>query len=226
MRLLGAHPRSRGDHRSARWESSISWGSSPLARGPRGIGDAGHVAWGLIPARAGTTVTLNSFWGFLRAHPRSRGDHTAAKASGQSYQGSSPLARGPRPPPYQPLVRVGLIPARAGTTRLVPPRKSQEGAHPRSRGDHANAPSASKVSPGSSPLARGPRQENIQNPRDDGLIPARAGTTNLLMPVSPGFWAHPRSRGDHAAQQGANDAPPGSSPLARGPQGAGPRRLR
>ena len=70
-----AHPRSRGDHRGISYIFNRIWGSSPLARGPHlNLHDAA-VCSGLIPARAGTTLTPPSCSSPKRAHPRSRGDH-------------------------------------------------------------------------------------------------------------------------------------------------------
>ena len=71
-------------------------GSSPLARGKRGLQS-------LIVADA-------------LAHPRSRGENTSAKFRDFYCMGSSPLARGKPFKPRVGPVHVGLIPARAGKT--------------------------------------------------------------------------------------------------------------
>ena len=152
-----------------------------------------------------------------RAHPRSRGDHSGAAAPAAAGWGSSPLARGPLLIVRRRLRALGLIPARAGTTGTPQCSQSEFRAHPRSRGDHVDASPASAKEPGSSPLARGPRLEVCQGLEAVGLIPARAGTTGAMRGCRGRGRAHPRSRGDHWGQQGANDEPPGSSPLARGP---------
>ena len=111
-------------------------GSSPLARGPL-ISDAINIITGrLIPARAGTTYSSFSAWRAVGAHPRSRGDHHASKASVMCAAGSSPLARGPLQCAPKRIAKSGLIPARAGTTCTRRLRSRWCGAHPRSRGDH------------------------------------------------------------------------------------------
>ena len=70
--------------------------------------------------------------------------------------------------------------------------------------------------PGSSPLARGTQRRRSGEWKHGGLIPARAGNTaNLAHPQSR-KRAHPRSRGEHAANTNGAKAGPGSSPLARG----------
>ena len=70
--------------------------------------------------------------------------------------------------------------------------------------------------PGSSPLARGPRAVIKLEEFITGLIPARAGTTNLPRRVGRGGGAHPRSRGDHSFNLHGEQGVKGSSPLARG----------
>ena len=70
-----AHPRSRGDHLHPPKEPHRGWGSSPLARGPPTKKPTHPQAFGLIPARAGTTSALVCAAVLPWAHPRSRGDH-------------------------------------------------------------------------------------------------------------------------------------------------------
>ena len=90
---------------------------------------------------------------------------------------------------------------------------------------------------GSSPLARGLRHGMGQLGDAERIIPARAGFTCMLSPLSPETWDHPRSRGVYASvvveitplrriiparagftqqQYRAHACSPGSSPLARG----------
>ena len=154
---VGAHPRSRGDHRSRCECVPFLAGSSPLARGPRFIRRQGNQGCGLIPARAGTTLTAElernrgagliparagtttvgaSRNAVIGAHPRSRGDHDEVRARLLELGGSSPLARGPLRLHLRGTGRCGLIPARAGTTGTPKGGCVKRGAHPRSRGDH------------------------------------------------------------------------------------------
>ena len=152
-----------------------------------------------------------------RAHPRSRGDHGCRIGGRVGRGGSSPLARGPPRLELLNIPRLGLIPARAGTTppmaRLSPALR----AHPRSRGDHLDFIVNTITGAGSSPLARGPlhRQDGLGHFR--GLIPARAGTTYCRLHRRRRPGAHPRSRGDHCADACRLVCQIGSSPLARGP---------
>ena len=193
-----AHPRLCREHAFFATESPAGRGSSPLARGtPEATCGAGASA-GLIPACAGSTMRRSVVTRLRGAHPRSRGDHTPASNAGTNELGSSPLARGPQRVEWSPGLRVGLIPARAGTTAGINVRNPNVRAHPRSRGDHICMHGTPPCRRGSSPLARGPPAVQRRKTAGTGLIPARAGTTRRLDSNSAMRRAHPRSRGDHS----------------------------
>ena len=114
----GDHPRSRGVYRVEFDSVSSPIGSSPLARGLHEGGDDGALPVGIIPARAGFTLSrpLLTAWG--RDHPRSRGVYITIRYIDGKWLGSSPLARGLRRRRYGLLRKLRIIPARAGFTRL------------------------------------------------------------------------------------------------------------
>ena len=111
-----AHPRSRGEHFRSLNRRARRLGSSPLARGTPSTIARQRPLSGLIPARAGNTDNLALFARRHRAHPRSRGEHSAAEGVARGGAGSSPLARGTHEKHYATPVLLGLIPARAGNT--------------------------------------------------------------------------------------------------------------
>ena len=158
-----------------------------------------------------------------RAHPRSRGDHHSEPCADTVRAGSSPLARGPLAAGTADVKRLGLIPARAGTTLHSCTESNPTGAHPRSRGDHAVEGRKPVAVTGSSPLARGPPLLRKARANRRGLIPARAGTTSAIIWVIRRRRAHPRSRGDHKPSSRKPSPRRGSSPLARGPHIEGGR---
>ena len=172
-----AHPRSRGEHRSASCAAITLRGSSPLARGARPRRELPAHVGRLIPARAGSTCGSAPRTHPLAAHPRSRGEHGASWTTLSQQSGSSPLARGAHRPHPEEDVRPGLIPARAGSTGLRPRRPSRPRAHPRSRGEHPRSSASARSSRGSSPLARGARDGRVEDDLRVRLIPARAGST-------------------------------------------------
>ena len=150
-----AHPRSRGEHGVVNVEVNGGGGSSPLTRGAQRLAELSNVGVGLIPAHAGSTYIGYLPVFYVWAHPRSRGEHTAASRARTADAGSSPLTRGALD--LGGLVRPveGLIPAHAGSTRTFSISTGRRRAHPRSRGEHLPRPRTSRAGPGSSPLTRG-----------------------------------------------------------------------
>ena len=196
--------------------ASTPVGSSPLARGllKKVIGDNEEIR--IIPARAGFTWLLG--WGAGRwwDHPRSRGVYINSFDTGQSVQGSSPLARGL---PGWRLVAslVGrIIPARAGFTRKRLRSWFCQPDHPRSRGVYCGRRSSPSRQSGSSPLARGLPWTWTWTWIRTGIIPARAGFTNSRLRNAGRMTDHPRSRGVYSLRLPYSLDATGSSPLARG----------
>ena len=173
---------------------------------------------GLIPARAGNThvtfIPNDTAW----AHPRSRGEHILQRHTMPPSRGSSPLARGTLMDVFGKALSPGLIPARAGNTKWVLQTVVNDGAHPRSRGEHMTDLTLKLTEAGSSPLARGTLCTPGFSPYSLGLIPARAGNTFQVVTSAPLPWAHPRSRGEHSVIGVVIMPALGSSPLARGTQ--------
>ena len=69
-------------------------GSSPLTRGKQAHPRPMDRSRGLIPAHAGKTNPRQAPRTRTEAHPRSRGENTAAAAKDAATNGSSPLTRG------------------------------------------------------------------------------------------------------------------------------------
>ena len=171
------HPRSRGVYRYRGRSGLVLAGSSPLARGLQPEVSEDCRQPGIIPARAGFTRRLSSRRTTTRDHPRSRGVYLRLPPPGTGGAGSSPLARGL--PTHSPDRRriPGIIPARAGFTRIRSRRYLGRWDHPRSRGVYIHACFSSIKEWGSSPLARGLPQARESGSSRRRIIPARAGFT-------------------------------------------------
>ena len=152
-------------------------GSSPLTRGKPEDELVAGLSDRLIPAHAGKTSTTQNVPLLLRAHPRSRGENTAAAAPMAGPNGSSPLTRGKQTPAIPRFLSSGLIPAHAGKTRRLRVPSSVSPAHPRSRGENARTTHREQDGGGSSPLTRGKRRLRRGRAQRRGLIPAHAGKT-------------------------------------------------
>ena len=191
-------------------------GSSPLARGLRGVRVLRNRQSGIIPARAGFTSSPAAPRRNAPDHPRSRGVYQAGALCCRQVGGSSPLARGLLPTEPLPRWWGRIIPARAGFTRVMNRCGGNASDHPRSRGVYHQGAIVIGGEDGSSPLARG--LLDLPSSRKDfyRIIPARAGFTFGV--TSPTMLAadHPRSRGVYPMKSSVLSLNWGSSPLARG----------
>ena len=151
------HPRSRGVYATDPTHLAPRCGSSPLARGLRPTECSSPRRQGIIPARAGFTMTLPQ--------------------SPYVVPGSSPLARGLRSRKGRVEDNSGIIPARAGFTQSRADVCVKGRDHPRSRGVYVSAVLGPLRARGSSPLARGLHNLSVDGNDAVRIIPARAGFT-------------------------------------------------
>ena len=212
----GAHPRVRGDDEMSTASARPPPGSPPRARGRHPGGTRGLMGRGLTPACAGTTRPRSSARPSATAHPRVRGDDSAALSRSTTPCGSPPRARGRRSGYVSVAGSLGLTPACAGTTpaRAHPGRPPS--AHPRVRGDDAPSRPLGLRARGSPPRARGRRAGLVDELAGGRLTPACAGTTGAPSPTRTPAEAHPRVRGDDDLMRVGRPGERGSPPRARG----------
>ena len=137
---IAAHPRRRGEHSDQRLHCGAGTGSSPQARGTHPECPRRSPLRRLIPAGAGNTGWQIAEHRSHPAHPRRRGEHTAALDASVQSTGSSPQARGTRAGQACHELRQRLIPAGAGNTATMPGSTWTPSAHPRRRGEHVCDP--------------------------------------------------------------------------------------
>ena len=191
-------------------------GSSPRGRGKQGEGLPVDRLGGLIPARAGKTLTEPLTPVGLRAHPRAGGENVAVMVSRRSMSGSSPRGRGKLRAELGLTGGPRLIPARAGKTPSPSLSTPPATAHPRAGGENHQPPHAPQTAQGSSPRGRGkPRQDRRAHQRRR-LIPARAGKTTGRRAASATDTAHPRAGGENFRRPATYPPQSGSSPRGRG----------
>ena len=202
-------------------------GSSPLARGLPILLHTPRRQIRIIPARAGFTSIRPFLGGGRLDHPRSRGVYLPSCDLTLSQMGSSPLARGLLGMMQHEFRGTGIIPARAGFTRVRNWLIDGARDHPRSRGVYTVSCKPASPWSGSSPLARGLRLP-LEPIRDlVRIIPARAGFTRVHFGGGVYGADHPRSRGVYVQALAPTTSNTGSSPLARGlPQPPRRRRVR
>ena len=174
---LGAHPRSRGENRSAPNRAESRGGASPLTRGkPQGI-TTRAAPFGRIPAHAGKTKEGKVAVLALGAHPRSRGENARRLLHLRGRLGASPLTRGKLRVLVRADLLLGRIPAHAGKTPPPTDESTNRPAHPRSRGENWRTCGWFLSGWGASPLTRGKRLGPFSVVERLGRIPAHAGKT-------------------------------------------------
>ena len=177
-RLVSDHPRAGGENVVVFPVQVVGVGSSPRGRGKRRVGVLGEYARGIIPARAGKTVSFVSVRGARWDHPRAGGENLAVRLFFLTGAGSSPRGRGKRVSVHNVVINLRIIPARAGKTRYSPTSRGTCTDHPRAGGENSAFLTFFALLCGSSPRGRGK-----PSPPDHGrppwwIIPARAGKTN------------------------------------------------
>ena len=201
VRSPGSSPHTRGARKFPEEETKDAGGSSPHTRGARVRERREHPARRIIPAYAGSTVSLLVSHFNPSDHPRIRGEHVFRRSPDGHGVGSSPHTRGA--PSLKPGVSNGerIIPAYAGSTCRKPSSRRKIGDHPRIRGEHPPCPCPSE--------------------RSWRIIPAYAGSTSRPRLSAPDCQDHPRIRGEHREHAVGEECRFGSSPHTRGALGLG-----
>ena len=88
------HPRMCGEHRMRLFSESHPRGSSPHVRGALSWRGAWQAVEGIIPACAGSTMTMASSGVNAWDHPRMCGEHGEHQTRDRGRRGSSPQVRG------------------------------------------------------------------------------------------------------------------------------------
>ena len=213
-----AHPRAGGENPVEHRPPPTKVGSSPRGRGkPHNVKCIVYNV-GLIPARAGKTVSAVLGWSVRAAHPRAGGENCVFCVTSRGSRGSSPRGRGKRHlgGPLGPCR--GLIPARAGKTSHAITASGLTWAHPRAGGENWLPVGCPRGLEGSSPRGRGKRRKCRRVIILMGLIPARAGKTGQPVADLIISMAHPRAGGENFSLPTIHSSRLGSSPRGRGKQ--------
>ena len=166
-----------GEHRSGFNALFFLTGSSPHVRGARKDSPLRRCHSGIIPACAGSTLTLAVSRSRARDHPRMCGEHETQARASRDQQGSSPHVRGAPYRRFRSHADTGIIPACAGSTPVVEIQCVGNRDHPRMCGEHAAWAAVGHNAEGSSPHVRGARHNICRTRLTVGIIPACAGST-------------------------------------------------
>ncbi len=188
------HPRTRGEQTADLVLPVDRWGPSPHARGAAGRPMRRTRCRGTIPARAGSSVRVGPPSVRSRDHPRTRGEQAARARRAIDRRGPSPHARGAVKEVDENGLRLGTIPARAGSSLNSPERRHPQGDHPRTRGEQQCHRVGSPAEWGPSPHAPGAAADQLRAAAVWGTIPARAGSSRRRGERQPRQRDHPRTR--------------------------------
>ena len=151
---------------------------------------------GIIPARAGSRISMLRALIIGRDHPRACGEQPSCAPKSTMRMGSSPRVRGAGETAGQGIDGGGIIPARAGS-RPAPWRwSSGRRDHPRACGEQVDWPAVAPRSLGSSPRVRGAVPEGHRPRQGPGIIPARAGSRIVENRYCHLRRDHPRACGE------------------------------
>ena len=174
---VGDHPRACGEHQASPPCPRSQAGSSPRLRGARRAEERRDVQRGIIPALAGSTLSILRGRVGVGDHPRACGEHRSHTDVPFAHQGSSPRLRGALKRDNHAIISVGIIPALAGSTIAVAIQTHKDRNHPRACGEHLLAFLSACVACGSSPRLRGALCKIVRKFFKFGIIPALAGST-------------------------------------------------
>ena len=191
------HPRGCGEHSGRASRVTVIRGSSPRMRGAQVHRVVGFRVKGIIPADAGSTEIRTSYPRAFQDHPRGCGEHATPPGRVASCQGSSPRMRGAQHGPSRLQSGPGIIPADAGSTKVLTLRRNSRRDHPRGCGEHVSTISRLAAERGSSPRMRGARYRSRAVPDLAGIIPADAGSTEYGGAPGSRRRDHPRGCGEH-----------------------------
>ena len=191
-------------------------GSSPHVRGAQLFGGKQVGGTGIIPACAGSTLSGCRLSRYSRDHPRMCGEHFSGHDKESCKWGSSPHVRGALTIQRPQFASLGIIPACAGSTLTLAVSRSRARDHPRMCGEHVMMMGPIAFQTGSSPHVRGAPDFPTELDQNHRIIPACAGSTNLIDLNLAAHRDHPRMCGEHEQAERAFIENTGSSPHVRG----------
>ena len=176
-RRLQDHPRGCGEHCRPGSEAAGCAGSSPRMRGALQSMSFGYTSPRIIPADAGSTCNPRQECAAYTDHPRGCGEHRVPPGPDPGSRGSSPRMRGALYLQVRVLCACGIIPADAGSTRILRLVLTRLWDHPRGCGEHIPVKWGRRNFRGSSPRMRGAHIRSRSTPKGRRIIPADAGST-------------------------------------------------
>ncbi len=214
--ISAVHPRTRGEQSVSTTSSDNDTGSSPHTRGTVFERVVISVMTRFIPAHAGNRPAHSMASARWPVHPRTRGEQSRVVGLKLTFTGSSPHTRGTDAAEADDVGDSRFIPAHAGNSAALAPRKFAGPVHPRTRGEQSSFSPSNDAAIGSSPHTRGTvvfAEGLIDRIR---FIPAHAGNSPAARTAMACASVHPRTRGEQMCRALVAYPHGGSSPHTRG----------
>ena len=173
------HPRVCGEKRTRGNADGGETGSPPRMRGKEACKKACEVSWGITPAYAGKRAAAAPEAAGNQDHPRVCGEKAAIAGLLPSLLGSPPRMRGKVNHFAQNCAKIGITPAYAGKSSIIPHPQGVFKDHPRVCGEKRAIPSRWTQRQGSPPRMRGKALNKEETPITDRITPAYAGKSAL-----------------------------------------------
>ena len=194
--LCRDHPRACGEQWLFAMSLCRTSGSSPRVRGAGLVLASLRYGSGIIPARAGSRCANRWRAWRLGDHPRACGEQHLFHGLHSCGRGSSPRVRGAEVSYGIQRLRLGIIPARAGSRPQAETNLCSRRDHPRACGEQDLDRVVENKDSGSSPRVRGAGCHAAPVDVTHGIIPARAGSRDCRIAPELLGWDHPRACGE------------------------------
>ena len=210
------HPRGCGENADGRAVINGGAGSPPRMRGKRIVIGEYPDFVGITPADAGKTVQAWASLAKNEDHPRGCGENASIRRIPLKQSGSPPRMRGKRFSSFRGKLPKGITPADAGKTFVVFNAHCFEQDHPRGCGENPSCCCCGCTRKGSPPRMRGKLTPAAVDQYGNGITPAGAGETHIVLSLFRRLEDHPRRCGENGGFPNLITMLTGSPPQVRG----------
>ena len=182
---------------------SFRLGLPPRMRGKAERAAAAANRRRITPAHAGKSTLVNSTTKPQRDHPRLCGEKAAYFRAECVPRGSPPRVRGKAVQFHHRHNGVGITPACAGKSHVLPRPAQVQWDHPRVCGEKKKAEEMGATTKGSPPRMRGKENRVLGGILHVRITPACAGKRGQCCPDRLRCWDHPRVCGEKMDSSGS-----------------------
>ena len=210
------HPRTCGEKFDSRCPLVRRLGSPPHMRGKVGHTVTPPFRKRITPAHAGKSGASLSQPLSNADHPRTCGEKTFCDDAPFLILGSPPHMRGKEIWHNLAPAQIGITPAHAGKSVEKAKEQAENQDHPRTCGEKVQTLLYTDVQKGSPPHMRGKAIQSRPDDSDNGITPAHAGKSSVLLKFIAVALDHPRTCGEKSAAVPMQIYIYGSPPHMRG----------